>query len=172
MTTEDRTQVFQFFSCTQCGLIGNNATAQHSTSMPLYELAESPPPDPHSPAADVLGRLALLAPTAIEVSRNLWPDRLEGTQDIPGYLKWHEQVRPGGSVHRNNGSDQQDDLHVRGKSIKDISQMLILMMDDFHRKRLGLDPVTGSSSQEPTGAGYDQIESLGQFFNSVRGYGM
>jgi hypothetical protein len=135
-------------------------------------LLEGPLIDPNGPVASVLGRLALPGPAAIIASHEAWPDRLEGSQNVTSYLEWLEKVRPGGSLHRSNGLDPQADLRIRGKSIEDISQVLILAMDQFHCARAGLEPDPGASSQAPEGAEWDQFESLGPFFNLVRYYGM
>ena len=116
----------------------------------------------------MLDRLALPGPRAIEVSRNLWPNRLEGSQDTTGYLEWHRKVCPGGSLHQGNGPDQHDDLHVRGKSVEDISRALIMEMDRFHCMRAGLDAVSGLGPRQSEGAECNTFESLGPFFNLVR----
>lgn len=129
--------------------------------------------DPDSPISNMLNRLALPGPGSIEVSCEMWPDRIEASQNIPAYLEWHEKVRPGGSLHRGNGLDQhENDLHARGKSIKDISQALILMMDRFHSARDDQDPLSESDPPLPEGAGCVPFDSLEPFFHPVRCYAM
>jgi hypothetical protein len=128
---------------------------------------------PDGPLSDMLDRLALPRPTAVERSHEMWPDRLEGSQNVAGYLEWYERVRPGGTLHRDNGHGERDDLLARGKSTKDMSQAMISTMDRFHRTRAGLgEDVSQEDSQLPAGARCDPFESLGPFFHPVRCYGM
>jgi hypothetical protein len=111
----------------------------------------------------MLHRIELPRSAAIEASHELWPDRAEDSCDIVGYLQWHEKVRPGGELHPRNGSSQSADLVVRGKSIKELSQSLIVKMDHFHRAGGTTDPVSGT----PPGGSITPLET---FFNSVRYY--
>ena len=130
------------------------------------------PADPEDMVTDMINRLGLPMLAAIQVSCRLWPGRLEGSRNVTGYLEWHEKVRPGGSLHRSDGLQSNSDLYAQGRSIEDISQALILMMDRFHCVREGLEPDSGLDFQLPRGAECAHFESLGPFFSPIRCYGM
>ena len=156
-------------------LVVDSPGGSPSPTPPSWQAQDLPaelPIDPDSPVADMLGRLVLPVSTAIEVSHELWPERVEDSQDVLGYLVWHEKVCPGGILHQNGGLYQRADLHARGKSIGDISQALILMMDRFHGERGDLGQIFSTDSQPPGGAVCSSFNSLEPFFNPVRYFGM
>ena len=116
---------------------------------------------------EMFGCIELARPAAIEVSSNIWPHCLNGLQNVTDYLKWHGKVCPGGGLHPHDGSSQSPNLSIGGKSIKDLSQALILRMDHFHHRGANPDPTSSTKSQVPEAAPYDSFASLGVFFNGI-----
>ena len=114
----------------------------------------------------MLNRLGLPRPAAIQTSHKLWSDRLEGSHDINGYLQWHGRVCPGGNLHPHDGSSQSPHLRVRGKSVRELSQELIRMMDQFHRTGGN----SGTDSDGPEEVLQGSFSSLAVFFNYLRSY--
>lgn len=68
-------------------------------------------------------------PAAIVVSDELWPHWQKGVHNVTGYLQSHDKVHPGGFLYVSNGDSCPVDLMVQGRSIKDMSQALVLVMD-------------------------------------------
>ena len=111
---------------------------------------------------EMFDRIELTQSPAIQTSEDLWPDRIKASPDIPSYVHWHENVRPGGEAHPPNGLVS--NLSIQARSVKELSQTLITMLDHYHRSQMGF-PVLDGVQHEPIG-------SLQAFFQPLRCYFM
>lgn len=138
----------------------------------MFQVPPSNPPAAFSDPAvvNMLQRLELSGPAAINVSEELWPHRLKGTCQASDYVEWHDKVHPGGVIHPPDNYEHLTELHIQGRSVEEIAQGLISIMDHFHR--YGGNPHTGSGLdiQVPEGVKCSPIISLGVFFKKLRGY--
>jgi hypothetical protein len=123
------------------------------------------------PLADIVRRINLTMPQAIQTSGELWPDRKESLPDIPEYLKWHKVVRPGGTGHPSTISSGIPGLSLRATSVEGLAQRLIEMLDRFHYSQICPDSLdVDEIFDAPEAAGTSIILSLEVFFRRLRCY--